>query len=409
MSNYQLINTAKHDIKAWIKGVNFEESALQQLVNVANLPFIYKWICAMPDAHVGIGATVGSVIPTLGAIIPASVGVDIGCGMVAVKTSLKANDLPDDLAKIRSNIERKIPHGRSDGGGSRDLGSFHDIPPKHLERAQPLITPYEGIVIKHPKIASKKGLHNILKHLGTLGTGNHFIEICLDENNQVWIMLHSGSRGIGNKIGNYFIELAKQDMMSEIKNLPDKDLAYFKEGSSYFNDYIEAVSFAQDYAYLNRQIMLENVILAMQQSALPPFVIKDEVINCHHNYVAKEMHYGNYVYVTRKGAVKAGLDDMGIIPGSMGVASYIVKGKGNGESFNSCSHGAGRTMSRHAAKAKFTLEDHLKATLGVECRKDLEVIDETPLAYKPIENVMKAQEDLVDIVHKLKQVVCVKG
>ncbi len=407
--NYELIKTDNYDIKAWVKGVNFEAEALTQLTNVANMPFIYKWVCAMPDVHVGIGATVGSVIPTIGAIIPASVGVDIGCGMVAVKTSLKATDLPDNLGKLRSNIERSVPSGRSDFGGSRDKGSWHNVPESIAAKAIALKPGFEKIAALHPKIADKNAFEKIVRQLGTLGTGNHFIEICIDENDKVWVMLHSGSRGIGNKIGSYFIELAKLDMESQISNLPDKDLAYFKEGSSYFNDYVEAVSFAQDYAKLNRELMVDSVIKALQKSDLPPFTVENEVINCHHNYVEREMHFGQNVLVTRKGAVKAGLGDLGIIPGSMGVQSYIVRGKGNPDSFNSCSHGAGRIMSRHAAKAKFTVEDHIKATIGVECRKDKDVIDETPQAYKPIDAVMKAQEDLVDIVHRLKQVVCVKG
>jgi tRNA-splicing ligase RtcB len=246
--------------------------------------------------------------------------------------------------------------------------------------------------------------------LGTLGTGNHFVEVCLDETETVWFMLHSGSRGAGNRIGSYFIELAKQDMRKLFVNLPDEDLAYFPEGTEHFNDYFQAVGWAQDYARANRDLLMLQVVDAVRNSGeVPPFNAEVQAINCHHNYVTGETHYGEDVLVTRKGAVRAREGDLGIIPGSMGARSYIVRGKGNPESFHSCSHGAGRAMSRNEAKKRFTVDDHIRMTEGVECRKDKDVIDETPAAYKPIEAVMAAQADLVDIVHTLRQVVCVKG
>jgi tRNA-splicing ligase RtcB len=393
-------------IKAWTRGVPVEAEAKQQLMNIAQMPFIYRWIAVMPDVHLGKGATVGSVIPTKQAIIPAAVGVDIGCGMMAVRTSLNASDLPDDLHPLRSLIEAAVPHGRTDNGGRNDRGAWRNLPARNAETWAQLEPVYSQIVSKHPKL----GRGNDSNHLGTLGTGNHFIEICLDEADHVWIMLHSGSRGVGNRIGQFFIELAKEDMRKWMIHLPDRDLAYLPEGTDHFNDYVKAVHWAQKYAMTNRELMMALVIDALRGSKdLPPFEADVEVVNCHHNYVAVEEHYGERVFVTRKGAVRAGRDDMGIIPGSMGAKSFIVRGKGNPESFESCSHGAGRAMSRTEAKRRFTLDDHARATAGIECRKDKDVIDETPAAYKSIEKVMEAQSDLVDVVHTLRQVVCVKG
>ena len=401
---YEVIQTADKPIKAWVKGVTMDARAERQLTNAAQLPFVHKWIAAMPDVHAGLGATVGSVIPTDRAIIPAAVGVDIGCGMMAVQTSLTASDLPDSLKATRSAIERAVPHGRTNHGGARDRGAWRDLPTPHAEVWKGLSTRYETIVAKHGRLAHSTAPN----HMGTLGTGNHFIEVCLDEVDRVWVMLHSGSRGVGNKIGRYFIEKAKQEMRRFFINLVDIDLAYLAEGSTYFDDYIEAVGWAQDYAMANRQLMMQATLTALR-SELPPFTTDEMAVNCHHNYVEKEHHYGKNVWVTRKGAVRARAGDLGIIPGSMGARSYIVRGKGNPESFCSCSHGAGRTMSRTAAKKQFSLEDHAAATQGVECRKDAGVLDETPGAYKDIEAVMAAQADLVDIVHTLRQVVCVKG
>jgi tRNA-splicing ligase RtcB len=405
--NYHVLTTeAGALIKAWTKGVQLEDQARKQLLNVAQLPFIFKWVAAMPDVHWGVGATVGSVIPTKGAIIPAAVGVDIGCGMMAVQTDLSARDLPDNLKGIRSAIEQAVPHGRTNHGGRGDLGAWREIPSRNNEVWQALKPRYDAILEKHPKL--DRGNHS--NHLGTLGTGNHFIEVCLDEAENVWFMLHSGSRGVGNRMGSYFIEVARKDMQKFFINLPDKDLAYFSEGTEHFDDYVEAVEWAQDFARFNRDLMMEQVVGAVRNSGqVRPFVAEVKAINCHHNYVARERHYGQNILVTRKGAVRAREDDMGIIPGSMGARSYIVRGKGNMESFMSCSHGAGRAMSRAEAKRRFTVADHQRMTEGVECRKDAEVIDETPGAYKSIEAVMAAQSDLVEIVHTLRQVVCVKG
>ncbi len=393
-------------VKTWTRGVPFEKDAAQQLRNLARLPFIHKWVAAMPDVHLGKGATIGSVVPTYRAIIPAAVGVDIGCGMMAVKTDLVAADLPENLHEMRAAIEAAVPHGRTEDGRRSDRGAWRNVPP-HVEQAWAELAPrLAALTERHPAIARA----NHVTHLGTLGTGNHFIEVCLDEAQGVWVVLHSGSRGVGNKIGTYFIELAKEDMRIHHIELPDRDLAYLSEGTQHFDDYVAGVSWAQSYARRNRQLMMANLLAALAKvPGLPPFRADLLVVNCHHNYVEKEHHYGKDVYLTRKGAVRAGRGDLGIIPGSMGARTYIVRGLGNPESFESCSHGAGRTMSRTEAKRRFTVEDHEKATAGVECRKDKGVIDETPAAYKSIDAVMEAQKDLVEIVHTLKQVVCVKG
>ena len=406
MSNHEHIETGRAPIKAWIRGVVADDKAIQQLRNVALLPIVHGHVAAMPDVHWGIGATVGSVIPTKGAIIPAAVGVDIGCGMMAVRTSLTANDLPDDLKHLRSTIERVVPHGRTNHGGKGDRGAWQDLPAIAENAWKKLRADYQAIVGKHPKI--DRGA--TVEHLGTLGTGNHFIELCLDEAQRVWLMLHSGSRGAGNRIGTYFIELAKKDMRQHLSNLPDQDLAYFTEGAEHFDDYVFAVDWAQRFARTNRDLMMQSILDALARCGeLPKFEHGEVAVNCHHNYVQQEEHFGATVFVTRKGAVRAGVGELGIIPGSMGARSYIVRGKGNPQSFHSCSHGAGRAHSRGEAKRRFTLEDHAKATEGVECRKDADVIDETPGAYKDIDAVMAAQQDLVEVVHTLKQVVCVKG
>lgn len=392
-------------IKSWTRGVPVDDKAREQLARAAQMPFVFKHVAAMPDVHVGIGATVGSVIPTKGAVIPAAVGVDIGCGMMAARTSLMAHDLPDSLEGIRSAIEQAVPHGRSVGRGQRDHGSWGSPPPAIVEGWAVLVQRFEAICAKFPRLKNT----NNLTHLGTLGTGNHFIELCLDTEGRVWVMLHSGSRGVGNAIGTFFIELAKQDMRKWHINLPDEDLAYFPEGTDHFDDYVEAVGWAQDFAALNRRMMMANVIAALRAKIAKPFDAEMEAVNCHHNYVTRENHFGENVLVTRKGAVRAAKGVLGIIPGSMGAKSFIVRGLGNPESFDSCSHGAGRVMSRTQAKKLVSLDEHIADTEGVECRKDAGVIDETPRAYKPIEKVMAAQADLVEIVHTLKQVVCVKG
>ncbi len=395
-------------VKMWTRGVPVEDEAKRQLVNTAKMPFIYRHIAVMPDVHLGKGSTIGSVIPTLGAVIPAAVGVDIGCGMMAAKTTLTANDLPDNLGRLRSAIEKAIPHGaspKSRGFRGRDKGSW-GTPPKPVDAAwAQLKDAFDAICVKTPKLRNTNNYH----HLGTLGSGNHFIEVCVDEAGFVWLMLHSGSRGVGNAIGSHFIELAQQDMRAHCVNLPDQDLAYLPEGSRHYNDYVEAVEWAQKFARMNREVMMQNLIAAVRSVITKPFDTHVEAVNCHHNYVQKETHFGRDVLVTRKGAVSARAGELGIIPGSMGTRSYIVRGKGNPESFHSCSHGAGRTMSRSAAKKRFTVDDQVKATQGVECRKDADVIDEIPMAYKDIDAVMEAQRDLVEVVHSLKQVVCVKG
>ena len=392
-------------IKMWTRGVPVEDEAREQLSRAAKMPFIFKHVAAMPDVHVGIGATVGSVIPTKGAVIPAAVGVDIGCGMMAARTSLMAHDLPDNLEGVRAAIERAVPHGRSVGRGTRDTGSWGSPPPAIVETWATLAARFDRICEKFPRLKNT----NNLVHLGTLGTGNHFIELCIDQEARVWVMLHSGSRGVGNAIGTFFIELAKKDMRKWHINLPDENLAYFPEGTDHFDDYVEAVGWAQDFAALNRRMMMTNVIAALRGQIAKPFDAELEAVNCHHNYVTREQHFGENVLITRKGAVRAAKGVLGIIPGSMGAKSFIVRGLGNPDSFDSCSHGAGRIMSRTQAKKLVTLDEHIADTAGVECRKDQGVLDETPKAYKPIEAVMAAQADLVEIVHTLRQVVCVKG
>ena len=405
--SFEVFSGARLPIKAWTRGVQVEDAARQQLLNLAGMPFIHSHVAAMPDVHWGKGATVGSVIATKGAIIPAAVGVDIGCGMAAQRTSLTASDLPDSLHKLRSAIEARIPHGRTDNGGKGDRGAWGETPEANCAALGHQLDELKIIADKHPKLA--KAAERAPSHAGTLGTGNHFVEVCLDEQQRVWVMLHSGSRGIGNRIGTYFIEAAKKDMERWFISLPDKDLAYLPQGSEMFNDYIEALSWAQAYARTNRDLMMAAALTAVAEVVPKPFSCDSEAVNCHHNYVSWERHFGANVMLTRKGAVDAHEGVLGIIPGSMGAKSFIVRGKGNRDAFCSCSHGAGRKMSRGEATRTFTLDDHAAATAGVECRKDAGVLDETPAAYKDIDAVMAAQTDLMDIVHTLKQVVCVKG
>lgn len=405
MSNYEVLTSeGSRPVKMWSHGVEIDDKSREQLRNVASMPFVYKWVAAMPDAHFGKGCTIGSVIATKGAIIPACAGVDLGCGLVAARTNLKASDLPDSLKGMRDAIERAIP-----AGGPGEKGSWKETGrevPEYVGRAWETMRPrLTGILEKHPKI--RGGL--TVEQLGTLGTGNHFVEVCLDTEQAVWIMLHSGSRGIGNRLASYFIEKAKEDMRRWFINLPDQDLAYIPEGSEFFGDYWNAVKWSQDFAFMNRVLMREAARNAMEESLGRTVGLNSEIFDCHHNYIAKENHYGANVFVTRKGAVRARAGDMGIVPGSMGAKSYIVRGLGNPESFHSCSHGAGRVMSRGEAKRRISVEDHVRATEGVECRKDADVIDESPAAYKPIDAVMEAQKDLVEIVHELKGVVCIKG
>ena len=383
-------------IKIWTDDV--EASALTQLKNLARLPFINSnGVACMPDVHAGIGSTVGTVIATERAVIPAAVGVDIGCGMNAVRLSLKASDLPDNLKPLRDEIERRVPLGV--GGAhddSTDIGEVTSMLDKTV--IEPL---YNGDYDKfHAKAASQ---------MGSLGSGNHFIEVCIDENQDVWVMLHSGSRGIGNMIGTHYIAKAKRQMEQFFITLPDDNLAYFPENTEDFDDYMYAVGWAQNYAFENRRRMMSEVLEAMKLRIDKPFTITQEAINCHHNYVERENHFGRNMWVTRKGAIRAREGDLGIIPGSMGQRSYIVRGKGDLQSYCSCSHGAGRSMSRAEAKRRFTLTDLIAQTEGVECRKDAGVIDEIPASYKDIDQVMANQTDLVEVVHQLKQVLCVKG
>ncbi|MBS9431634.1 RtcB family protein [Photorhabdus hainanensis] len=405
-NDYELMTAPNSaPVKMWTHGVPVETEAREQLLNIAKMPFIFSHLAVMPDVHLGKGSTIGSVIPTRGAIIPAAVGVDIGCGMMAVRTSLNAKDLPDSLYAIRHAIEIAVPHGRTANHSGKDKGAWQQ-PPKTVDHHWSVLqTGFKRLTDKYPQLLKT----NNHQHLGTLGTGNHFIELCLDESDRVWVMLHSGSRGVGNAIGNLFITLAQQDMKQHIANLPDRNLAYFEEGSRHFADYMEAVGWAQNFARHNREVMMQHTLAALATVITKPFTAIMEAVNCHHNYVQQEQHFGQNVLVTRKGAVAAHQGVMGIIPGSMGAKSFIVRGLGNEQSFCSCSHGAGRVLSRTAAKKRFTIEDQKRATAHVECRKDSDVIDEIPMAYKDIEAVMAAQSSLVEIVHTLRQVVCVKG
>lgn len=377
-----------------------DDNVRQQLTGVSRLPFVGPFVAAMPDVHLGKGASVGAVIPSTGAVIPAAVGVDIGCGMMATRLSLDAADLPQSLRGVRRAIESAVPVGFN----------WHKPDEAPASACKPLARGFRKILERHPDITGRmrNPERRWIDQMGTLGGGNHFIEVCLDESDGVWVMLHSGSRGIGNAIGTYFIELARRDMERHIRNLPNKDLAYLKEGSRHFDDYMEAVGWAQAYARANRETMM-RLILESIRPHLPPFTATDEAVNCHHNYVQSETHFGQDYLVTRKGAIRAGKDELGIIPGSMGARSYIVRGRGSPESLMSSAHGAGRRMSRTQAKKRISLADLKNQTHGVECRRDKGVLDEAPGAYKDIDEVMARQSDLVEIVHTLKQVVCVKG
>jgi tRNA-splicing ligase RtcB len=407
MEQFSHHDTAGVPLKLWDSAGPFEPGAMQQLRNVASLPFIFKHVAGMPDVHWGKGATVGSVIATKAAIVPAAVGVDIGCGMMAVRTTLTSDQLPDSLSAIRAEIERAVPKGMETSQTANHSKGGWAITPNSVARAwyDRFEDRWRGIVSKHPKIDGKTS-----DQLGSMGGGNHFIELCLDEEDRVWVMLHSGSRGTGNRIGTYFIETAKQAIAKERLDfhLADKDLAFLSEGSQLFDDYIEAMHFAQDYAMANRELMMGRVLEALRKH-VPAFKTDKAAINCHHNYATREMHFGEQVWVTRKGAVSARQGQLGIIPGSMGTGSFIVEGLGNEQSFCSCSHGAGRVMSRGQAKKLITLEQHAEAMKGIEARIDEGVLDESPAAYKDIGTVMKAQEDLVAIRHRLRQIVNVKG
>jgi tRNA-splicing ligase RtcB len=395
------------NVRLWTGGVPVEDGARAQIANLADLPILGGPVAIMPDVHVGKGATVGSVIATKGAIIPAAVGVDIGCGMVAVRTTLTAKELPHSLAKIRSRIERDVPVG------------FDAHPRPFLEteagdRAAALRARMQVLHERYRTLDAVRDLGRmdaarVWNQLGTLGGGNHFIEICLDELDRVWVMLHSGSRNIGNRIGEAAIATARRLAERDDVHLPDRDLAWLSEGSVEFDRYVNGLRWAQDYAALNRDLMLFVVLEALAHFFARPIAAAESAVNCHHNYAAVEEHFGRRLWITRKGAVSARRDELGIIPGSMGARSFIVRGKGNAASYQSCSHGAGRRMSRSEARRRFTSADLVAQTAGVECRKDAAVVDELPAAYKDIDAVMAAQVDLVDVVHTLKQVLCVKG
>ena len=389
-------------VKIWTEAI--EAQALTQLKNIARLPFIHSnGVAAMPDVHMGVGSSIGTVIATDKAIIPSAVGVDIGCGMNAVRLSLKATDLPDSLKNLRDAIEKGVPLGK---GGERTTDNDLEKLPHYRHGDYGIM---HSLAAKLYNGDMGKFLNKAISQTGTLGSGNHFIELCLDENQDVWVMLHSGSRGIGNMIGSYFIEKAKKRMEQYFISLPDGNLAYLPEDTDDFNEYVAAVGWAQNYAFNNRKVMMEVVIQALREQIPVEFTITQEAINCHHNYVERENHFGRNLWVTRKGAIRAREGDLGIIPGSMGQRSYIVRGKGNLESYCSCSHGAGRAMSRTEAVKRFTTADLAQQTMGVECRKDADVVDEIPSAYKNLDEVMENQQDLVEVVHTLKAVMCIKG
>ncbi|MBF0341325.1 MAG: RtcB family protein [Magnetococcales bacterium] len=401
------LNTTRVPVRIFTDDI--DDLSRKQLVNVANLPFVFHHVAAMPDVHVGMGATIGAVIPTIGALIPAAVGVDIGCGMCAVRLNLDAADLGDNGESLRHAIERAVPHGRTDDGGPNDRGAW-SRPPEELAawwERHGVQARLRDLLERHPKLLNART--NTVRHLGTLGTGNHFIELRLDEQDRVWMLIHSGSRGVGNRIGTYFIQRAKDTVGRELKTLPDPDLAFFREESPDFHDYLRAADWAQGFARANREAMLRAVLRALAATLPRPVEMAGEVIDCHHNYVARERHFGAEVWVTRKGAIRARSGDLGIIPGSMGTLSYIVRGKGSRESFHSCAHGAGRRMGRQEALRRFSVADLASQTAGVACPKDRSVLDEIPGAYKDIVAVMAHQQDLAEVVHTLRQAVCVKG
>jgi tRNA-splicing ligase RtcB len=396
-----VLSKAGVPVKIWSPLHEVESAALDQLTNTANLPFVFKHVAAMPDVHLGKGATVGSVIATKGAVCPAAVGVDIGCGMMAIKTDLDHKVVQDKIFTIRHSIERSIPVGMEKNSKvSKTAGSWSRW------------ADWDNLTAINTHRRGSDSLQNTAKHqLGTLGGGNHFIEVCLDLENNVWIMLHSGSRNIGKSLAEMHILGAKEDMKKMFIHLPDPDLAYFVEGTKGYSDYMTDLLWAQDYARENREEMMRRILKDISFAVFNEDgkINKLMEVNCHHNYVSRENHYGENVLITRKGAVRARKDDLGIIPGSMGAKSYIVRGLGNAESFHSCSHGAGRRMSRSEAKRRFTVDDVLLQTAGVECRKDAGVIDEIPSAYKDIDDVMNNQTDLVEVVAQLKQILCIKG
>lgn len=405
-------NPGGRPLKTWTRGVQVEDGAIQQLLNVGKLPFIHSHVAAMPDVHYGKGATIGSVIATDGAIVPAAIGVDIGCGMQAVRLPMMADGITD-RAEIRALIEKGVPHGRADNGGPKDRGAWHDIPDVVSRRwslasgDHPLSLKgrWEDLLLATPELR----INNTVRHLGTLGSGNHFIEVQADEDGYVWLMLHSGSRGPGAKIAGHWMKVAREQMKRWFITLPDPDLAYLVEGTPEFDGYIEGMLWAQDFARANRDLMMDAVIRALGCDPENEGDVQFRV-DCHHNFAQRERHDGKHLWITRKGATSARRGELGIIPGSMGTGSFIVRGLGNRDSFMSCSHGAGRAMSRTQAFKTITLEDHIKAVEGIECRRDKDVIDESPAAYKDVGAVIAAQEgSLIEVVTRLRTLINVKG
>lgn len=386
-------------VPVWVWTNDIDLKSSDQLRNVANLPFVFHHVAAMPDVHAGMGATIGSVIATKGAVIPAAVGVDVGCGMLAARTNLKMKELDArGLGKLLNEITKRVPLGFAQRNKDNICSDV----------CQAFEEPLQAILQREPHILDALVKSDWRAQLGSLGSGNHFIEICFDENDDVWIMLHTGSRGIGNIMASYFIMKAKEQAKENAVELPDINLASLAEGTELFQSYMMAVDWSLRYAWQNRQLILEDVLESLRVLR-PKTVLTGEVINCHHNYVARETHFGEEVWVTRKGAIRASLGEKGIIPGSMGAHSFLVEGLGCEDSFESCSHGAGRKMSRTEAKNRFTVNDLKEQTKNVVCRKDARVIDEIPKAYKSIDKVMSNQTDLVKVLHTLTQLVCVKG
>ncbi|MCW2917353.1 MAG: hypothetical protein JWN52_5421 [Actinomycetia bacterium] len=395
---YEMLRGGRVPIRMWTDPASVEDVALEQLRNVANLPWV-EGLAVMPDVHYGMGATVGSVIAMRDAVSPAAVGVDIGCGMTAVKSSLTVDDMPDDLGRLRSQIEKAVPVGRG----------------SHKEPVDPSAVPglkergwfefWKGFEELVPSVRGRFG--RVRSQMGSLGGGNHFAELCADDNGAIWIVLHSGSRNIGNELAAHHIEAAKK--LPHNQDLPDKDLSVFLTGTRKMEEYRRDLFWAQEYARRNRVVMLALIQNVVTQYFTGKRVKWEELISCHHNYVAEEVYDGVELLVTRKGAIRAGAGDLGIIPGSMATGTYIVRGLGNSQAYNSASHGAGRKMSRTKARKTFTLGDLVEQTKGVECRKDTGVIDEIPGAYKDLESVIEAQSDLVEVVAHLRQLICVKG
>lgn len=424
--NYNtLLDGEKLIAKLWNKHVTIEDAAIKQIRETASMPFVKPYVAVMPDSHFGMGATVGSVVPTVSAICPASVGVDIGCGMMTVRTNLKPSlndfDAITEQAAYRNMfdlISAAVPHGRTDNGGANDRGAWGEIPKDIQEIFGEEISPYiygekRGVFDRHSQALSK----NAGKQLGTLGTGNHFIEVCREitehwqPEGNLWVVIHSGSRGFGNRIGTYFTKLSGELCKKWSIALPNKDLGYLPEGTQEYDDYLTALALAQRFSWRNREIMMARVLKAIGADESAPYIAHEvpSTIHMHHNYMAKYHIGGQPVNLTRKGAVDASKGNWVIIPGSMGAKTYIGRGLGNPESFDSCSHGAGRAMSRTQALKQFTLEEHAEATKGVVCDKTRGVLDETPASYKDIDAVMESQRDLVEPVLKLKQLLCVKG